>query len=224
MALHHHTVRIYSTPNHPNFQKAEIVGKFGGVKVELIDGFEFQKTNKTEEYFKLNPNGQIPTAITNDGPIWESNAIAYYVARIGSDSKGLLGETPYQQAVVDEWVNFSRSRLEGTFALFGFAFGFGKYEQPKWEEAHKKVTDALAVVEKHLHHTGTKFLTGNRVTLADIIFLSGLLGALRVSITLEALKPYPKAHALIDAILKEEHVHSSTGAVNIQEKFTPPAQ
>jgi len=223
MALQQHTVRIHSVAS-PNVLKSEIAGRFGGVKVELIEGFEFGKTNKTEEFLKLNPNGQVPTAITNDGPLWESNAIAYYVARIGSDAKGLLGETPYQQAVIDQWVNFSRSRLENLYALFAFTMGYGKYEQPKWEEAHKKLTDAFTVVEKHLHHTGNKFLTGNRLTLADIIFLSQIVGCLRVSITKDALKPFPKTHALIDAILKEEHVHSCTGPVNIPETFTPPAQ
>jgi len=218
------SIRVYCPKGHPNLLKSEIAGHFGGVKIELFDGFEMGKTNKTEEYFKLNPNGQIPTAVTSDGPIFESNAIAYYVARVGSDSKGLLGDTPYHQAQVDQWVNFARSRLEGLYALFGFAFGHGKYDKEKWDEALKKVTDAFAVIEKHLTNTGNKYLVGSRVTLADIIVFCSVSGALRVSVTEANLQPYPKTHAYLHNLFQNEHIVAVTGPLAFQTTFTPPAQ
>jgi len=217
-------VRIYSSKGHPNFLKSEIAGHFGGVKVELIDGFEFGKTNKTEEFFKLNPNGQIPTAVTSDGPIFESNAIAYYVARIGHDAKALLGDTPYQQAQVDEWVNFTRSRFEGIYPLYGFILGFGKYEKEKFDEALKKVTDGFAVIEKHLTHTGTTFIVGNHITLADIVIFCALKVAITTSVTEANFAHYPKTRAYLGHIISNDRVSSVTGPVVVATTFTPPAQ
>jgi len=185
---------------------------------------EFGKSNKTEEYLKLNPNGQIPTAETPDGPIWESNAIAYYVARLGTDAKGLLGDTPYQQALVDQWVNFSRSRLEGHLGLILFHIGRGKYDKEKFDQDLKKVTDALAVLERHFtsgHHT---YLVGDRITIADVVLICSLHFHLSRNISEAEWKHHPKTRAYVELVLKHEHVHSVTGHVKFLEVFTPPAE
>jgi len=217
-----HKVRIHSVPQHPNVTKSEIVGKFGGVTIEYIEGFEMGKTNKTEHFLTLNPNGQIPTAETPDGPLWESNAIAYYVARIGTDAKGLLGETPYQQSLVDQWVNFTRSRVEGLYGMFLFHIGRAKYDKEKFDQDLKRATDAFAVLERHFSSGHSTYLVGNRITIADIILICHLLFYLRKSISEVDLKPYPKTRAYIDLVLKNEHVHSVTGPVEIPAVFVPP--
>eukprot|EP01123_Difflugia_compressa_P015176 TRINITY_DN839_c1_g1_i2.p1 TRINITY_DN839_c1_g1~~TRINITY_DN839_c1_g1_i2.p1 ORF type:complete len:224 (-),score=62.09 TRINITY_DN839_c1_g1_i2:103-774(-) len=217
-------IKVYSYKPSPSVAKAEIAGKFGGVPVEYIEGFEMGKTNKTDDYLNLNPNGQVPTAITPDGPLFESTAIAYYVARIGTDKDGLLGVTPYQQGVVDEWVHFSRSRLEALYPLFAFSFGYGKYEQAKFEEALKKLTDAFTVLERHFNHVNTPFLTGSRITLADIAVVTPLVAPLRLSITEAVLAPYPKTRAFIEHFLANDHVKAVTGPTTIATTFTPPAQ
>jgi len=218
------TVKVHSYKPSPNVAKSEIAGKFGGVSVEYIEGFEMGKTNKTEEFLNLNPNGQVPTMITDDGPLFESNAMAYYVARIGSDAAGLLGDTPYKQALVDQWTNWSRSRVEGTYALFAFTLGWGKYDQTKFDETMKKITDALAVLERHFNKSGTPFLLGDRITLADIIVVCPLIAPLRVSITEEVLTAYPKTRAFLGKFLSDPHVVSVTGEIHIAKTFTAPTQ
>ena len=40
--------------------------------------FTWAVTNKTPEFLKKNPNGEVPLMETPDGPIYESNAIAKY--------------------------------------------------------------------------------------------------------------------------------------------------
>ena len=49
---------IHSTSN-KNVYKAQIVADYIGVKLELVDNFEFGVTNKTEEFLKLNPFGKV---------------------------------------------------------------------------------------------------------------------------------------------------------------------
>eukprot|EP01124_Arcella_intermedia_P035860 TRINITY_DN923_c0_g1_i1.p1 TRINITY_DN923_c0_g1~~TRINITY_DN923_c0_g1_i1.p1 ORF type:complete len:251 (-),score=36.28 TRINITY_DN923_c0_g1_i1:69-740(-) len=215
--------QVYSYKPSPAVAKAAIAGKFGGVEIDYIEPFEMGKTNKTDEYLKLNPNGQVPTLVTPDGPIWESTAIAYYVARAGTDAKGLLGETAYQQAQVDEWVHFARSRLEGLYPLFAWTFGYGTYQKDKFDETHKKVVDAIAVVERHLTQTGGAYLVGSRVTLADIIFFSSLAPVVRVGFSEEDFQAYPKSRAYLQTLIDNPNFNSVSGPVNVVAKFTPPA-
>ncbi|KAG6431957.1 hypothetical protein SASPL_103529 [Salvia splendens] len=72
---------LHSTAN-KNANKTLIVSEFNGVKVELAKDFQMGVTNKTPEFIKMNPIGKIPVLETPDGPIFESNAIARYVARL----------------------------------------------------------------------------------------------------------------------------------------------
>lgn len=51
--------------------------------------------NKTPSFLAMNPNGKVPTLSTPEGAIWESNAIARYVARL-NPAAGLYGNTPIQ--------------------------------------------------------------------------------------------------------------------------------
>jgi len=80
-------------------------------------------------------------------------------------------------------------------------------------------------LETHFtNHAGTQHLVGNRVTLADIVVLVSLSGALAVSLTEEKLKPYPKTRAWIGHLLSDKHFAAVLGDRKIPETFTPPAQ
>jgi len=214
-------------PNmNPNAAKAVIAGKFGGVELDWVSNFEFGKTNKTEEYLKKNPNGQVPTLDTPDGSIFESIAIAYYVARAGTDAAGLLGENAFAQSQVDQWVQFARSRFEGIFHLFAYSIPAynTKFDQTAFETAKKKVVDGFAVMEVYFkNHPTRKYLVNDRVTLADIIVICSLYMALKAGIDEEAVNHYPKVKAYLNHLLAEPHVKSVIGDIHILAKFTPPA-
>jgi hypothetical protein len=68
--------------------KALIAAEFGGQKIEYPTTFKMGTDNKTPEFLKKNPNGQVPTLDTPDGPLWESTAIAKYGKWKGQISKG----------------------------------------------------------------------------------------------------------------------------------------
>ena len=112
--------KLYTYPGNKNAAKALIAAEYNAVKIDL-PAFEMGVTNKTEKYLKLNPFGkartpycgarrrrrksaglkicpraQVPTLETPEGGIFESNAIARYIAR--KADKGLLGSTPIETA------------------------------------------------------------------------------------------------------------------------------
>ena len=69
-------------------------------KVELeMKNMKSIAETKSSDFLKLNPNGKIPLLETNDGPIFESNAIMYQVARIGGGQ--LLGNDALLKAKVN---------------------------------------------------------------------------------------------------------------------------
>jgi elongation factor 1-gamma len=66
------------SPSGGNAHKAAVCAEFGNIKLEWQADFKMGVDNKTPEFLKKNPNGQVPTMDTPDGPIFESNAIAKY--------------------------------------------------------------------------------------------------------------------------------------------------
>ena len=57
------------------------------------------------------PTNKVPILETPQGPIFESNAIARYVARLRKDCD-LYGRTFYESALVDSWIDFCAHELE----------------------------------------------------------------------------------------------------------------
>jgi len=219
---------VYSfPPPAPQVAKAAIAGKFGGIEIEFAPGFELGKTNKTEEYLLKNPAGEVPTLDTPEGSIFESNAIAYFVARSGTDAVGLLGDTPYAQSQIDQWVCFARSWLENLFPLYGFFFpGYGKYDAVKGEEVKKKVCQGFEVLEFYLKsQSGRKFIINNRVTLADIVIGCSVVTCIQVG-TLDdesVWKNYPKTKAYLVNVFEQEQVKSILGEIKFTVKWSPPS-
>jgi len=154
-------------------QKTLIAAKYVGVEIKT-PSFEFGVFNKTPEFLAKNPNGKVPVLDTENGSIYESNAIARYVARLRPDA-GLLGASFYENALVDQWIDFSTNELEPARGVWAYTImGALPSQNPKpLQEAKKDVEKALSILDAHfLHNT---FLVGNQVTLADIAVFCALM-------------------------------------------------
>jgi len=191
---------LHAYPGNINAQKSLIAALYGGIKIEY-PAFNMGVDNKTPEFLKKNPNGQVPTLDTPDGPIWESNAMARYVARKGSD-KGLYGSNEYETSQVDQWIEWFRSRIEPSLWVWlGPIFGFGTRQQESYEKAKTDIAAALAVLEGHL--TGREWVVGKRVTLADITLFVGLHSLFTHAADAEYRKPYPSVAAWVERAIEQ---------------------
>jgi len=212
---------ILLSTNGSNAQKAIIAGLYGGVKVELPP-FKMGIDNKTPEFLKKNPNGQVPTLESPDGPIWESNAIAKYIARKGND-KGLYGANEYESSVVDQWIEFYRSQLEPELAQWIYPiFGYREFNQQKHDDAKKNAQKALDILNSRLD--GREWIVGNRVTLADIILFCGFSFSLQNAFEPEFLKPYPNFVAWVHRCLSQPHFKTAVGDVVLCTKEKQPGE
>ena len=136
--------------------------EFEEVKVDFQKGDQFKP-----EYLKLNPNGKIPCIVDGDFVLWESMAINNYLAtKYNTD---LLGDSPEEKALVDQWSYWSILEIQSN--LYTIAFQkFRASEDQKDENAIKKAMDELPKLFKILDNQleGKEYILGDKFTVADI--------------------------------------------------------
>jgi elongation factor 1-gamma len=93
------TLKLYTFPGNFRAFKALIPAQYNDVAVEVPD-FKMLEDNKKPEFLAKNPLGKVPVLETDQGCLFESNAIARYIARTRRDTK-LFGNTFYQSVSVD---------------------------------------------------------------------------------------------------------------------------
>lgn len=114
---------------------------------------------------------QVPVLETPQGCLFESNAIARYVARLGGAN--LLGGSAFAAGQVDQWVDFCNNELEPARGIWLYPImGYLAYNEKAYTEAKKEMTRVLTALNDHL--LNNTFLVGNAVTLADIVIVSSL--------------------------------------------------
>lgn len=126
------------------------------------------------EHAAKSPAGKVPILETESGAvIFESNAIARYIARTRAD-KELLGATFTENALVDSWIDFSANQLELAASLWVYpVLGLTATSPAITAKAKADVAAALQVLNTHL--ADKTYLVGEKITLADITVASALV-------------------------------------------------
>eukprot|EP00475_Leptophrys_vorax_P037004 TRINITY_DN63281_c0_g3_i1.p1 TRINITY_DN63281_c0_g3~~TRINITY_DN63281_c0_g3_i1.p1 ORF type:complete len:455 (+),score=147.70 TRINITY_DN63281_c0_g3_i1:61-1425(+) len=182
------SLTIYTYPNNPRVHKALIVAAYGGVDVEIAEDFQMGVTNKTPEFLAKHPGGKVPVLDTPQGPVFESNAIARYIARLSPQSN-LLGKCFYSQSVVDQWVDYLSFELAPPASIIvSPILGYGKPDAAGLAKAREAIDTQLAILDKHL--VSNTFIVGNYITLADIVGYSTLTNLFKLA--LNPTKAYPR--------------------------------
>ena len=76
----------------------------------------------------LTSSSQCPVLETSDGTLFESNAIARYVARLAPSS--LLGASPIEAGQVDMWIDWSTNEVDGPLSSWIYPlFGWFPYDK-----------------------------------------------------------------------------------------------
>ncbi|EAZ37421.1 hypothetical protein OsJ_21756 [Oryza sativa Japonica Group] len=155
-----------------NAFKALIAAEYTGVKVELTKNFEMGVSNKTPEFLKMNPLGKIPVLETPEGAVFESNAIARYVARL-KDNSSLCGSSLIDYSHIEQWMDFSATEVDANIGRWLYPrLGFGPYVPVLEEFAITSLKRSLGALNTHL--ASNTYLVGHSVTLADIVMTCNL--------------------------------------------------
>jgi len=154
-----------------------IAAQYAGISID-VPAFEFAKDNETADYKAKFPTQKVPALDTPNGPIFESNAMARYVAGVRADS-GLLGASHYESGQVDQWIFWATNELDAPVGCIVYPIlGYMQSNPKTAQKAREDLLYALSLLNSHLE-TRT-FLVGNRVTLADISLSCSLLWAFKL--------------------------------------------
>jgi glutathione S-transferase len=124
--------------------------------------------SRTAAFLAMNPAGQVPTVVLEDGrALGESNAIMRYLAR----GSRLLPDDPFVQAQIDGWLFWEQNAHEPNVA--GARFRMLYLMQPASavpEAMGVRGDQALDRLETHL--TAKDWLVGDALTIADIALVA----------------------------------------------------
>lgn len=214
------SLTIYTYPNNHRVWKSLIAAEYNGVSIN-VPNFEFGKDNKTPEFLKNSPLGKVPVLVTPQGAVWESNAIAKYVARTRADTE-LLGASFLEQAQVDQWLDFLNNEVDPTRGIWLYpVLGIFEFNPQAYAEAKKDMSKVMSVLNAHLLHN--TYLVGNKITLADIGIVSSLVGLYTTVFSPAYIKDFANVNRWFQTCVHQTEFAKVIGAVELakDEKKAP---
>ena len=155
---------IYGDSRSANCLKVKWTAELLGIRYEWRESSVMQGASRTPEFLAMNPAGQVPTVILEDGrPLAQSNGIMLYLA----EGSALIPADAYERARMYEWLFWEQYSHEPTIAVARFQMHFlGKPKESLDQRLVERGEAALARLELGL--AGRLYLVGDRLSLADI--------------------------------------------------------
>ena len=167
---------------------------WAGVPLEVVQPFVMGVDNKTPEFLAKNPFGKVPVLETSEGAcIFESNAIARFL--VSSTPCALYPADAAARAKIDAWCDaFNALDCVGPqwlYPIVGVGADRGITHDPKAEAAAKTtVAGFLKTLEATLG--SSPHLTGDAVTLADVVGACALQNVYSALYAPADWKPFPR--------------------------------
>ena len=140
------------------------------LSVELVFVDLLKGAQKTRAFTALNPNQRMPVLEDDEFVLWESNAIAQYLAA-QCPASGLWPWEPRRQADVARWQFWQAAHWGPTCAVFTFErvvkrfAGLGPADETAVARAEPEFHAYARVLDAQL--AGRAWVTGDALTIAD---------------------------------------------------------
>jgi elongation factor 1-gamma len=192
-----------------------IAAKYNGVEVNIAPDFQMGVTNKTEAFLSKFPLGKVPAFETAEGPLYESNAIAFYVAGLKSDTQ-LLGKSKYDQALITQYMSLADNEIQPHAAAWLYPLmGYMPFNKAALTKAQEGIQRTLAALNSVL--LKKTFLVGERITLADIAIAMTLLPLYKRVFSPEFRKPYTNVNRWFVTLINQAEFKAVIGEVKLAE-------
>ncbi|KAI9593497.1 glutathione S-transferase [Syncephalis fuscata] len=212
---------VHSYPQNPRVAKALIAAQYNGVEIAQPE-FEFGKTNKTPDFLAKFPTGQVPAFENDKVNLFESNAIAYYVASQGNGR--LLGTNAEETAQVVQWLFFTSNNFDQSIGNWVYPIlGFLPFNKATHNKAVQDTKSAMAILDKVL--LKKTFLVGEHITLADIVVACTLFIAYKMVLAPEHRVAYKNLNRYVSTLYAQPEFKAALGEVvfcDVETKYTPP--
>jgi glutathione S-transferase len=157
-------IKLYGSSNSGNCLKARWVAERMGRAFEWIEIDTFAGETRTPDFLAVNPAGQVPVAILEDGrKLAQSNAIMLHFAE-GSE---LIPVDAYERAKMFEWLFWEQYSHEPAIAVRIARLHFLKTPEAELDP-NLLAKDHAALKRMELQLTDTQYLVGARFSLADV--------------------------------------------------------
>ncbi len=161
-------MRIYGDLNSGNCLKVKWTADYLDIAYEWVDIDIMKGESRTSEYLKMNPMGQVPSILLEDGRcIAQSNAITSYLA----DGSDLLSANPFTRAKVNELLFWEQYSHEPYIAVCRFHMVYlGKSKESRDLVRVERGEQALDLMNQLLE--GKDWFVSDRITIADIALVA----------------------------------------------------
>lgn len=167
-------MKIYETATAPNPRRVRMFLAEKGLleQVEFIQVDIAKGENLTPEFVAMNPMKKVPVAVLDDGTsLAETMAICRYVEEAHPETPKLLGDTPKQKALIEQWLRWVDFYLMTPVGMcFQHTSGYFKDRMNCFPDYGQ---DCFGAAEKFLeflneHLKTNTYLLGDEFTAADI--------------------------------------------------------
>ena len=185
-------MKLYFHPLSGHSHRVRLFLSLLGIEHQQIVVDLTKREQKTPEFLKLNPFGQVPVIDDQGTIVVDSNAILVYLAK-KYDKTGWLPEEPAAAAAVQKWLSVAAGDVAygpaaaRLITVFGAAFNADEVI-PRAHALLKRVEAAL---------TDREWLAAARPTLADVALYSYIARAPEGNVDLSA---YPNVQAWLARI------------------------
>jgi glutathione S-transferase len=161
-------MRIYGDSISGNCLKVKWTADFLGRPYDWIETSVLKAETRTPAFLAMNPAGQVPAVILDDGrPLAQSNAIILHLAE-GSD---LIPTDAYERARMLEWLFWEQYSHEPYVAVARFQVTYlGRSPSELEPRLVERGKAALQRLDEALE--GRRFLVGERLSLADVALVA----------------------------------------------------
>lgn len=162
------TLRIFGDSKSGNCLKVMWAARKLGLSYEWIEIDILKGESRTDEFLAMNPAGQVPAVVLEDGrALAQSNAILLHIA----EGSALVPTDPYLRAKMYEWLFWEQYSHEPYVAVARFQVAYmGKPVESLEARLVERGQAALARLETGL--SGGGYLVGESVTLADVALVA----------------------------------------------------
>lgn len=170
-----------------------------GVEYELINVELSKGEHKQPEFLKRQPFGVIPAMEDGDLQLFESRAISRYIASNYTDKASLLGKTPKERAIIENWIEVEANYFNGPCStivsekFFKPAFYHGTTDEAVVATKVEALNKVLDVYEARL--SKQDYLGGDAFSLADISHMPYLHYMISPAGVTEPLDKHPAVKA-----------------------------
>jgi len=185
---------LYGNSLSPHSQRICLLLNYLGRNFEYVEIDLAANENRSDDFLKLNPLGEVPVLRSDGFVIYDSQAIAEFLCNSLPDGSLLMPDKSFYRAEHDMWLALeSGTHKEFTPLLHEVMFAESAFRRADIDPVQRagfveRIRPKLAILEARLDDSD--FLTADSISYADIAWYSRISSVLESSIA-DLINEYP---------------------------------